>query len=140
VEELKLIWYSLLPGEHLTFLDISSDLGLRDLTLGSSSVDNKVNAGFGSSEAEKWERLVLSDPSLDFPPNDMSLSPVRFQLTVEGSKASFKIDCQGYNGEYRSINDCITISGDDLSRAEQQWWRERILEGLDEIGAEERSE
>lgn len=140
MEELTLIWHSLLPGEHLTFLDFSSDLGLRDLTLGSSSVDNKANAESGSSEAEKWERFVLSDPSLDFPPNDRSLLPERFRLTVEGAKVSFKIDCQGYNGDYRSINDCITISGDDLSRAEQQRWRERILEGLDEIGAEDRSE
>lgn len=150
VKELTLIWYSLLPGEHLTFLDIPSDLGpLRDLTLGSPSADhnnshNKANAEFGSSsEAETWARFVCSDPSSDFPPDDMSLlsSPARFQLTVQGAKASFKIDCQGYDGECGSINDCITISGDDdLRRAEQEWWRERIREGLHEISAEERSE
>ncbi|KXN86175.1 RWD domain-containing protein 2B [Leucoagaricus sp. SymC.cos] len=114
IEELTLIRCSLLPGEHFTFLDSFSNL--RDHSTLVAAV----------SEEEKDEIQ-----------KDMELLTARFRLAIDSAKVSFEIDCQRYDGECRSVNDCISITGDNLSRAMQERWRERVKEGLDGVEREE---
>lgn len=116
VEELVLIRCSLLPGEKLQFLDPASHLG-------ASSTENI---------ATKWESAISVDGVAD----DMDyegLLDARFQVLVHGATIFFEIDYQGYNGSWESINDCISINGDNLSRAAQERWRARIKEKVKEV-------
>lgn len=118
LEELILIRCSLLPGEQFNFLDPIS-----------CSPDN---------EAIRWESLAAE--GIVTAVDDMdSLSPARFQVAVDGASVSFEIDYQGYDGECMTVNDCISINGDNLSRAAQENWREIIrekLKGVAEAGGE----
>ncbi|KAF5352751.1 hypothetical protein D9756_006243 [Leucocoprinus leucothites] len=138
VEELTLIRCSLLPGEHLTFLDFSSDLRLGTFT-SRNSAEHTSDTSEAETDVDKWERLISADSILDDDQlNDLlMLSPAKFRLAVDGAKVAFEVDCQGYDGECRSVNECIAISGDNLSRAMQEWWRERIKEGLDGVENED---
>jgi hypothetical protein len=148
VEELTLIRCSILPGEHLTFLDSSSmDPSIRGSATFNDTSEAASTENESQSAAEKWEQLLTADATLDDPrlngtwggvhmEDIMSSSPARFRLAVDGASVSFEVDCQGYDGECKSVNGCIGITGDNLSRPMQERWRERIKECLNGVESE----
>lgn len=80
----------------------------------------------------KWEDLVNVGTVADNGEFE-GLSAARFRVVVDGATISLEIDYQGYNGDWENVNDCITINGDNLSRAAQERWRARIKEKIKEV-------
>lgn len=118
-----MIQSSLLPGEHLDFL-------------GSASLRPASDNVRDEDEAARWKRLVDGGMVGGGGRDHMeALSAARFRVTADGAAVSFEIDCQGYDGESRSVNDCISINGDNLGRAVQESWRGKIKEKLIEVAA-----
>ncbi|KAJ3560982.1 hypothetical protein NP233_g10483 [Leucocoprinus birnbaumii] len=120
LEELTLIQCSLLPGEHLTFLNCTPGW-IRDS--GSDNTRPSQNSGSSGSrsleveaEGAKWEKLVKNGLILDdLQSEGTGLLPARFRLAVDGVKFAFDVDCES------------------LSRAMQELWRQKVREGLDNI-------
>jgi hypothetical protein len=134
VEELMMIRCSLLSGEHLTFLD--SHLTWNPVWDNDSRTYVKeTQTESTETEASKWERLIATHSIADDSTvsEHMDISPARFRVAVDGAKVSFEVNCQRYDGECKTVNECMSIKGDNLSRAMQELWRERIKEGLNRV-------
>jgi hypothetical protein len=120
LEELILIRSSLLSGERLVFLN----------TALSVSPDNTTVT---------WKGLVDEGIVTNTNAELENLPPPCFRVGIDEVNVSFDIDCQGYRGDWANINDCISISGQHMSRATQEHWRKVIierLEGVAEAGGE----
>lgn len=86
-----------------------------------------------------WEGLVDEGIVTNTDVELENMSPANFRIAVDGVDILFEIDFQGYNGDCASINNCISISGQCMSRALQEDWRKIVIErvkGVAEAGGE----
>ncbi|XP_006453850.1 hypothetical protein AGABI2DRAFT_175617 [Agaricus bisporus var. bisporus H97] len=86
-----------------------------------------------------WEGLVDEGIVTNTDVELENMSPANFRIAVDGVDILFEIDFQGYNGDCASINNCISISGQCMSRALQEDWRKIVIErvkGVAEAGGD----
>jgi len=110
LEELHLVQCSLLPTEHIVFLD--------------------------SDDKRSWARAI--EQYNEDPLETMLLpeSPASFALSVEGSKVWFEItlasfDCSGIS------KPSVSVKGEDITRADQDRWQIIIIDSFEEISNSE---
>lgn len=110
LEELHLIQCSLLPTEHIVFL----------------------NSGDAHSWAQAIEKYA-EDPLKNVLPTESAAS---FTLRVEGSKIWFEITLApvGDSGKSKPF---VSVKGEDITRVDQEKWHMVIVEGLEEISDSE---
>jgi len=112
LEELQLLHCSLLPDEHIIFLDGSEDW-------------NFALKSYAEGQSE-----------LEFPPLDVA----SFSIRLDNTKIWFDISLSGKSSGVESAIDCkknISVKGEGITRAEQDKWQSIISEHLEEISDSE---
>ncbi|KAF9554054.1 hypothetical protein CPC08DRAFT_644792 [Agrocybe pediades] len=112
LDELQLLQCSLLPDEHLHFLDGS----------------------------ETWDGILANyDGGNISEGTDLSLGPASFSIRLDGSNIWFDITLpidQQLEGSL-DLKKCVSVKGEGITRAEQEKWQGIIAEKLEEISDSE---
>jgi hypothetical protein len=110
LEELHLIQCSLLPTEHIVFLD--------------------------SGDAHSWAQAIekyAEDPLETLLPPESAAS---FTLRVEGLKVWFEITLGPVDDAGKS-KPSVSVKGEGITRADQERWHMVVVEGFEEISDSE---
>jgi len=110
LEELHLIQCSLLPTEHIVWLD--------------------------SGDQHSWAQAIENyseDPVATVLPPESSAS---FTLRVEGSKIWFEITLAAVD-DFGISKPSVSVKGEDITRADQERWQMVVEKGFEEISDSE---
>jgi hypothetical protein len=110
LEELRLIQFTLLPEEVLSFLDEDSGGPL-------------------------WRQLLqdYGEDAAAIEASALPASPPRFQIKPQSSSTCFEVKFPGPDNPIPSIS----VNGASVTRSEQERWQEIIREKMDEIATSE---
>lgn len=143
LSEVQLIQYSLLPDEHLTLLGSDWDHNLDD----------------NDHDSEFWKRAFESCAEYELPAFLESIdldiaaaSPVWFEIKVDGANIWFRVSLPPAKPSGLSQGDgpsepevsvdrrqvpTISVKGENITRAEQEYWQDLIVEKTKEIDGSE---